>query len=56
MVRWGRGQEMKTEQTTIRLPVELKDKMQKEADDRGYTINNLIVFILWDYFENTAQE
>ena len=36
------------EQTTIRLPRELKEQLQREADRRGYTITDLILFILWD--------
>lgn len=39
----------KREQTTIRLPVELKDRIQQEADRRGYPTKDLIMFILWDY-------
>lgn len=37
------------EQTTIRLPFELKEKLQQEAEKRGYTVTDLIVFILWEY-------
>lgn len=37
------------EQITIRLPKELKEQLQWEADRRGYTITDLILFILWDY-------
>ncbi len=48
---------MEREQTTIRLPVELKEQLQQEADRRGYTVRDLIVFILWDYFRpSTAPE
>lgn len=35
-------------QTTIRLPAELKEQLQQEADRKGYTVRDLIVFILWD--------
>lgn len=41
------------EQITIRLPAELKEQLQQEADKRGYTITDLILFILWGYFEQT---
>lgn len=44
---------MEREQTTIRLPSELKEQLQKEADHKGYTIRDLIVFILWDYFSSS---
>lgn len=43
---------MEREQTTIRLPVELKEKLQQEAEIRGYTIRDLIVVILWNYFRH----
>jgi len=42
------------EQTTIRLPVELKEQLQQEAESRGYTISDLIMFILSDYFESSV--
>ncbi len=39
------------EQITIRLPANLKERLQQEADKRGYSITELIVFILWKNFE-----
>lgn len=42
------------EQITIRLSAELKEKLQQEADDKGYTITDLILFILWGCFEQTT--
>lgn len=45
---------MEREQTTIRLPAELKDRLQQEADKRGYTITDLIMFILWWRFQKTT--
>lgn len=47
---------MKREQTTIRLPGELKEKLQQEADRRGYTAKDLVMFIIWNYLENNAPE
>ena len=45
------------EQTTIRLPAELKERIQQEADCRGYPTKDLIMFILWDYVRSSiAQE
>lgn len=44
------------EQTTIRLPVELKGELQREADRRGLTLHDLIVFILWQGLKCTAPE
>lgn len=46
---------MKRVATTIRLPIELKKKLEEEAKRKGYTINDLIIFILTDYLK-TVQE
>mgnify|MGYP004551247429 FL=1 len=45
------GVDMEREQTTIRIPADLKEKLQKEAEKKGYTTKDLIVFILWEYFQ-----
>lgn len=37
---------MEREQTTIRLPVELKEKLQQEADKRGESLNGLIILMI----------
>lgn len=37
---------MPREQTTIRLPAELMEQLRREADRRGYSIRDLVVFIL----------
>ena len=34
------------EQTTIRLPAELKEQLQQEADKRGDSLNGLVVMML----------
>lgn len=34
------------EQTTIRLPRELKEKLQGEADKRGISFNSLVIIYL----------
>lgn len=34
---------MEREQTTIRLPVELKKKLQREADEKGISLNDVII-------------
>lgn len=52
----GEGAGMVEEQMTIRLPVELKGKLQQEADKRGYTVKDLIMFILWKHLENIVPE
>lgn len=47
---------MQIEQTTIRLSRELKDKLLKQAKVKGYTLKDMIIFILQDYLRNTSQE
>ena len=34
------------EQTTIRLPAELKEQLQQEADRRGNSFNGLLLILL----------
>ncbi len=42
---------MEREQTTIRLPVELKEQLQQEADRLGVSFNGLVVNYLWKVLE-----
>ena len=37
---------MNREQTTIRLPAELKEQLQQEADRRGDSFNGLMMILL----------
>ena len=37
---------MEREQTTIRLPAELKEQLQQEADRRGYSVNSAFIYFL----------
>ena len=46
--KWGE-EEMEREQTTIRLPAELKEKIQQEADRRGMSFNQLLLIIIDAY-------
>ena len=39
------------EQTTIRLPAELKEKLQQEADRLGISFNGLVIDYLWKGLE-----
>lgn len=39
---------------TIRLPDELKETLRQEAERKGYTIKDVITFILWNYFEQAT--
>lgn len=47
---------MKREQITIRLPIELRQKVQQEAERKGYTVKDLIIFIVHQYFQNIEQQ
>ncbi|EQH10714.1 ribbon-helix-helix, copG family protein [Clostridioides difficile DA00203] len=47
---------MQIEQTTIRLPRELKEKLEKQAKTKGYTLKDVVIFILQDYLQNISQE
>ena len=38
---------MEREQTTIRLPSELKEQLQREADRRHVSFNGLVIEYLW---------
>lgn len=44
-------EKMEREQTTIRLPAELKERLQQEADRSGITVHDLVIFILWRYLK-----
>ncbi len=37
---------MHREQTTIRLPAELKDRLQREADRRGVSFNDYLLWLI----------
>lgn len=37
---------MNREQTTIRLPAELKEQIQKEADEMGQSFNAALIILL----------
>ena len=36
-------------QTTIRLPDELMAQLKRRAEERGYTLNDLVLFYLWGH-------
>lgn len=40
------GERVEREQTTIRLPAELKEQLQREADRRGDSFNETVVRII----------
>ncbi len=41
------GGNMERVQMTIRLPTEIMDKLRQQAEEMGYTVKDLIVFILY---------
>ena len=48
--------ELNSKQTTIRLQSELLKKLKEKADGRGYSIKDLILFILWKYTDHLPNE
>lgn len=42
------------EQIMLSLPAELKEALQREAAEQGYTMTDEILFILWEHFEKKA--
>ena len=42
--------------TSIRLPVDLKAKLQKEAEKQGRSLSNLIIYILKQYVDQLDKE
>jgi len=42
---------MAREQTTIRLPTDLKEQIQREADIRGQSFNGMICYMLFEALE-----
>lgn len=46
----------KVKNITIRIPAELKEKLKQEADSKGYSMKDLINFILWNYLKSTVRE
>lgn len=47
---------MTREQTTIRLPAELKDQLQQEAEVQGKSYNNLVELILASWVRNFLKQ
>ncbi len=44
--------DIKREQTTIRLPAEVKEELQREADKEGLAYNQLILIILKEWLSH----
>ena len=41
---------------TIRPPEKLKEWLKKEAKEQGFTVNGLVLNILWDYFKKEGKK
>lgn len=41
-------------QTTVRMPIELHQKLKKKAKERGMTLNGFVVSILWEKVDKKA--
>lgn len=39
---------MEREQMTVRLPTKLVERLRGEADRKGFTLHDLLLFILWE--------
>ncbi len=44
--------EQTKKQTTIRLPIELKRKLQQEADKKGISFNTIVISIIDSYINH----
>ena len=47
---------MKRSETTIRLPVKLREQLNQQAERMGVTMHDLILFTLWDALQSTEPE
>ena len=36
-------------QITLRLPIELLTELRRQAQEQGYTVHDLMLFILWEH-------
>lgn len=45
-----------TKRTTLRIPISIKECLEKESRDMGVSLNALIAHILWDYLKKRKNE
>ena len=45
---------MKLKQTTIRLPYELMEQLRRAADEGGFSVKDLVLFILRSWLKENA--
>lgn len=50
----NRNMENKKEQITLYLPPELKEQLRQEAANKGYTVKDLLIILLTEYFEKAS--
>ena len=48
----GKETEVEKEQTTLRLPADLKEQLAREAKERGMGFNALVLLIIREYLRN----
>ena len=53
---WKEVRKIEREQTTIRLPKDLKEKIQREADKRGDSFNGFVIVLLNKALKSIYQE
>lgn len=46
----------KRKQITLYLPPELKEQLQQEAANKGYTVKDLLIILLTGYFERASTQ
>lgn len=47
---------MQREQTTIRLPAELKERVQRQADEMGHSFNSAVLYLIDKGLETVSQK
>lgn len=56
MKNWQGGATMQREQTTIRLPAELKERVQRQADEMGHSFNSAVLYLIDKGLETVSQK
>lgn len=47
---------MKTARITIRLPVDVKEKIEQEAERKGYRVSDIVLFAIDRYLQDVQDE
>ena len=48
----GETEKLEKEQTTLRLPADLKEQLAREAEKQGMGFNALVLIIIQEYLRN----